>query len=127
MDLMAAIPRLGVVMVVAGSVVAWRGVPEATAVEHPPLAHPAGESTAIAGVVASADGAPLSGAVVQGCGAQTETGGDGSYVLEPTTAPPCVVTVQAGARAGERTIAADLAEEASVDFTLAQASTASSP
>ena len=107
-------------MVLAGTVVAWRGVPEATAVGHAADAQP----TPIAGVVASADGTPLAGALVEGCGTQTATGSDGSYVLETAAELPCVVTARFGQRVGEQTVAPAQRDGSSVDFTLASATAA---
>lgn len=121
MDLTAAVPRFGVVMVLAGAVVAWRGIPEATAVGHAADAQPTAQAVPIAGVVASADGTPLAGALVEGCGTQTATGSDGSYLLETAADLPCVVTARFGQRVSEQTVAPAQRNGSSVDFTLASA------
>lgn len=122
MDLMAAMPRVGVVMVLAGSVVAWRGIPEATAVAPASSLEAVQTGRTIAGTVGLPDGTPLKGVRVEGCGAETQTLEDGSYVLRAAQALPCVVTARFGDGFLERSASQELpvhSDASALNFILA--------
>lgn len=124
MDLMAAMPRIGVVMVLAGTVVAWRGIPEATAVAPSGGTEGAEAHLSISGTIGLPDGTPLEGVAVEGCGAKTRTAADGRYVLHALQSPPCVVTARAGTQSMQHRIPSERGVQVGnepLDFTLTEA------